>query len=192
MSGHEASVYALAAVVEREDRSEHNGPLRQRLPGAERRPGAARLRRGDYGAPLRPLATAAWRRWYTAVVVALDLAVADAAAQLGLGLGLGRGLTNAVPAAAFAAVFVATLTLGRVYEYRFVEHGGQEFRRLSTAIVVVLAATGVLVAAVGDPARGLVLVAAPLAGLACLVGHLLARHVLSSLRAADAAVIGCC
>ena len=183
--GIEASVYALAAVVDQGDRPETTGPLRARTGGPDRRPGAARLRRGDYGAPLQPLVTPAWRRLYTAALVGLDLAVAAGSAVVGLTATGGPtvGPASTGPAAsAFAAAFVSVLALGRVYEHRFVEHGGQEFRRLSTAVVVVLAASGVLVALAGEPARGLVLVGAPAAGLGCLVSHLLARQLLTSLR----------
>jgi len=178
-TGLEASVYALAAVVDRGDRPAPTGPMRARSAGVDRAPGVARLRRGDYGAPLRPLRTPLWRRGFTAALVGLDLGVAAGAALAGSGT---AGTTRWLVVAGFALTFVAVLALGRVYENRFVEHGGQEFRRLATAVVVVLAASGVLVALVGDQARGLVLVASPAAGLGCLTGHLLARQVLTSAR----------
>jgi exopolysaccharide biosynthesis polyprenyl glycosylphosphotransferase len=189
-AGLEASVYALAAVVDQGDRPTSAGPLRTRQAGPGRRPGSARLRRGDYGAPLQPLVTPVWRRTFTAALVWLDLAVAAGSAQVGLSLtgGPASGSASAWSASAglapagFAAAFVAVLALGRVYEHRFVEHGGQEFRRLVTGVVVVLAASGVLVALAGETARGLVLFAAPAAGLGCLVSHLLARQLLTSLR----------
>lgn len=121
----------------------------------------------------------AWRRRYTAVVVAGDAALTLAAASAGVWWDDGRGARWVVP---LVAVFLACVTLARTYEHRFVGGGSEEFRRLAAAGVAVLALTSTLAYAVDAPHRSLVLIGSPLALAGCLLWHLAARQVLFALR----------
>lgn len=127
-----------------------------------------------------------WRRRYTALLVAADLlaavltlAATSQWARTGLVTAPG-GADAMVPV--LAVLFVVALTLGRVYEHRFLGHGFEEYRRLGTAGVSFVAIIALLAYAVGYENRALVLVGAPLAVVAAVGVHVVARQLVFLMR----------
>lgn len=119
-----------------------------------------------------------WRRQYTTLCVTADLVFAMVGATVGM-TARGEDLRFALP---FACLFVIVLTLGRVYEHRFVGAGFEEYRRLAGAGLAFVAVTTFTAYALQAPFRGLVLLGAPIALTCSLVSHAVARQLLFVLR----------
>jgi exopolysaccharide biosynthesis polyprenyl glycosylphosphotransferase len=121
-----------------------------------------------------------WRRQYTMLSLSADLLIAMVGAVIGMSLRTPvEDLRLALP---FAVAFVVALTLGRVYEHRFVGSGFAEYHRLAISGLALVAATTVAGYALQAPVRGLVLIGAPLAVIVSLLWHLVARQLLFALR----------
>ena len=141
----------------------------------------------DYARP-QPIqrVTPTWLRRYTFGVVLGDLTAAMLAT---LGRVGGRGATRGrrapgrfVPLV-FPAIWVMALALGRTYEHRFVGGGTDEYRRLFTSVIVLLAAIATISYATGfKPAHGTVVFALPIALLLSLLVHFMARQILHQQR----------
>ncbi len=127
-----------------------------------------------------------WLRRYTVFVVLGDLLVATlatiTAAQTGQPITTSIANGHLVPVL-FPMVWVVALALGRTYEHRFVGGGTDEYRRMFTSAVVLLAAIAtVSYAKDNDIAHGTVTVALPMALLLSLLVHFIARQVLHQQR----------
>ena len=138
----------------------------------------------DYARPQQPIrrVTPTWVRRYTLTVVLLDLLVATLAGPITISAGhLPRSGTLTV--LTFPVLWVMVLALGRTYEARFVGAGTDEYRRLFTSSVVLLAVIGSFgYAAIDDLARQTVVIVWTLAVLLSLLVHFVSRQVLHHLR----------
>jgi exopolysaccharide biosynthesis polyprenyl glycosylphosphotransferase len=141
----------------------------------------------------RPASTdrSRWRADYVRSIVAGDLLCALVAggagylARFGDDQLHGRGPSQAaMVVACLPIVWIAGMFAARSYEQRFLWVGADEFRRVTTAAVWVLAAFGTLSWAVKwDIARGFVIVALPLATVLTLLQRYARRQVLHRQRA---------
>ena len=133
-----------------------------------------------------------WRRRYVASIVAADALCALVAGAAGMFARFGEtALWLDDPYRSKAALVVVVLPfawvlamfLGRAYEQRYLWVGADEFRRVLTAGVWVVAAFGTIGWAVkSNIARGFLVVALPLAIVVTLVQRYLRRRVLHSQR----------
>ncbi len=123
---------------------------------------------------------APWQRGYTRAVVATDLGVCL------LAVGAAQGQLGGRPDPRWpllGGMLVLALAVARVYEHRFQDSGGEEFRRLLLAGGMVLAASSTLAYALqAGAARGAVVLGLPLALGGSLLVHLSARAVLRAAR----------
>jgi exopolysaccharide biosynthesis polyprenyl glycosylphosphotransferase len=128
-----------------------------------------------------------WLRRYTALVVLGDLFVATLATLTANATG-NQTLNNSIAKGhwmpvLFPVVWVMALALGRTYEHRFVGGGTDEYRRLLTSAIALLAAIATVSYARNyDIAHGTVTVALPMALLLSLLVHFIARQVLHQQR----------
>ncbi|WP_029430311.1 sugar transferase [Blastococcus sp. URHD0036] len=136
---------------------------------------------------LRGDGTAARRAWRTAYVrrlMVVDEIVAGVAACLGylVRFGPSDASTDHMPfllALLLPAVWVLAMLFGRAYEQRFLWEGPEEYRRVFTASMMVLAGVGTISWAFQlDVARGFVVLALPLAALLTLVARYVQRQML--------------
>ncbi|MGY1840841.1 MULTISPECIES: sugar transferase [unclassified Modestobacter] len=141
--------------------------------GNRRRFSAPRLR-GE-----GPVARRAWQTTYVRRLVAGDLVLAFVAGWFGrLQPETGPLADNGTPwtLLALPVVWVAAMTLARTYERRFLWVGPEEFRRLFSAAVLLLAAVGTISWAFKlEVARSFVVVALPLATALTLLHRYLER-----------------
>jgi exopolysaccharide biosynthesis polyprenyl glycosylphosphotransferase len=154
--------------------------------------GDGRVRRGASAfRSIRGVGGAERQRWssrYVATIVVGDALCALVGGLFGL---LGRfggesgGLTGAGPEQALAVVaalpfaWVLAMFVGRAYEPRYLGVGADEFRRVTTASVWVVAAFGTTSWALQwDVARGFVVVALPAAAVLTLLQRYARRRVL--------------
>ncbi|WP_338104911.1 sugar transferase [Modestobacter muralis] len=136
---------------------------------------AATRRRFWSATRLRGEGTAARRSWRSAYVrriVLGDVLVAVIGALVGrLGVDYGPLATNGSPwlVLALPLVWLAAMTVARSYEERFLWVGPEEFRRVFTASILLLAAVGTISWAFKlEVARSFVVVALPLAAVLTL------------------------
>jgi exopolysaccharide biosynthesis polyprenyl glycosylphosphotransferase len=114
------------------------------------------------------LARRAWRSQYVRATVVADAALAGLAGAVGYLVRFGpevAALTGALwIALVLPLVWVGAMLVARTYEQRFLWVGAEEFRRVFSAAVMLLAAVGTLSWAFKlEVARGFVVVALPLA-----------------------------
>ncbi|WP_237492648.1 sugar transferase [Modestobacter sp. L9-4] len=118
------------------------------------------------------VARRAWRRTYVRHIVLGDALVAVVAALIGRLLpDYGPLAVNGSPwpVVVMPVVWIATMAVARTYEQRFLWVGPEEFRRVFTASVLLLAAVGTFSWAFKlEVARSFVVVALPLAALLTL------------------------
>ncbi len=125
------------------------------------------------------------RRW-TALLVALDAAIAAVTAGVATFARFGAapaqlhdGLPYAVLAATFPFIWVGAMVLSRSYDRRYLAAGPEQFRRVGNASVWVLGLIAFLSYVLrADFSRGLVLVTIPTAALFTLIGRWAARKAL--------------
>jgi exopolysaccharide biosynthesis polyprenyl glycosylphosphotransferase len=130
-----------------------------------------------------------WQRHYLRLVVLVDLAIILASTLLALHLRFGdtdrsvSGLSYAMLSILLVPVWLATLLVTRAYEMRFMGTGADEFKRVSSgslrlmAVMAVVAYTFKL-----DLARGYVAVALPVGTILLLVGRYGSRRWLHARR----------
>jgi exopolysaccharide biosynthesis polyprenyl glycosylphosphotransferase len=138
----------------------------------------------DYAQP-QPIQRVAphWMRRYTAVVVASDAVVALLSSITAYVFHSDRSTPAGYAALVFPAVWVAALALGRTYEHRFVGGGTDEYRRLFSSAIVLLAAIATFSYTKDtQTAHAIVVYALPVALLLSLLVHFIARQVLHQLR----------
>jgi exopolysaccharide biosynthesis polyprenyl glycosylphosphotransferase len=124
-----------------------------------------------------PLAARSWQSRYVHRIAVMDAACAAAAAALGYGVRFGPDPAEFwLPSAAtwmalvLPLVWVGAMLVARSYEPRFLWVGAEEFRRVFTAAVLLLAAIGTVSWAFKlEIARGFIVLALPLATLLTLV-----------------------
>ncbi|MCI0685879.1 MAG: sugar transferase [Sporichthyaceae bacterium] len=138
------------------------------------------------GAPTRPL-TRSWDRRYIAALVVADACSAWAAGLFAYTVRFSGGeqprlytfLTMLLP-----TVWVATVGANRAYEFRYLGIGSEEFRRVMTGAVWLVAIVGTFSWAFKlELARGYILVALPVTTAITLVGRYVVRKQLHRLRA---------
>jgi exopolysaccharide biosynthesis polyprenyl glycosylphosphotransferase len=159
---------------------ERHDPLHQpqRTTSRWRLPAASRLR-GE-GTEARR----AWRGTYVRRIVVLDVACAFVAAVLGYLARFGpdaRTLTAEHPSVwmvvLLPVLWVASMLVARTYEQRFLWVGAEEFRRVFSAAVALLATVGTISWAFRlELARGFVVIALPLATVLTLLGRYAQRR----------------
>ena len=124
-----------------------------------------------------------WLRRYTAIVVAADATVALLSSITAYAFKSHGAPVAQYAALAFPLVWVAALALGRTYEHRFVGGGTDEYRRLFSSAIVLLAAIATISYARELPtAHAIVVYALPVALLLSLLVHFIARQILHQLR----------
>lgn len=138
------------------------------------------------GAPARPLVRS-WDRRYIAALVIVDACSAWIAALVAYGIRFSGAeqqplygfLTTILP-----TVWVATVGANRAYEFRYLGTGSEEFRRVMTGAVWLVAIVGTFSWATKlELARGYIMVALPLTAGLTLVGRYTVRKQLHRLRA---------
>ncbi len=133
----------------------------------------------------------AWQSTYVRRVVLGDFACALGAGLIGYEIRFGSEGTTVGPSyvslaiiTVLPALWVTTLLVGRAYESRFLFTGPEEFRRVFSAAVTVVAVVGTISWAFQlEVARGLVVATLPLATVLTLVQRGLWRRRLHSCRA---------
>ena len=145
-----------------------------------------------------PERRSAWQRGYVQRIVAVDAASAALAAFAGFFARFSDvpADTRSLPGQAVVAVAVLLPVLWvfgmyvfRTYEHRFLGVGSEEFQRVLTAALAVLAFVATTSWAFDlDIARGYVVVALPLAALLTLVGRYAVRRTLHARRVRGEAV----
>ena len=140
--------------------------------------GRTSITRVPRAGPLRgpgPLTGSGWRQAYVRRAVVGDGMCAAAGAAVGYAIRFGR-TDLAGPKAAFwialtlPVVWVAAMHFARSYEQRFLWAGPEEYRRVFSAAILLVAALGTMSWAVKlEVARGFVVLALPLALLLTLV-----------------------
>ena len=130
-----------------------------------------------------------WERRTVAAVVTVDLLAAAAGGGLAFLLRWGGEPEStyfwghALISALLPLVWLAAMAASRAYEPRFLGIGFEEFRRVTTAAVAVIAFTGTFSwMTQADIARGYMIVALPAATLLTLGGRYLVRKRLHALR----------
>jgi exopolysaccharide biosynthesis polyprenyl glycosylphosphotransferase len=124
-----------------------------------------------------------WMRGYTAAVLASDAVVALLSSITAYYFRSDETTPALFAALLFPAVWVAALALGRTYEHRFVGGGTDEYRRLFSSAIVLLAAIATFSYAKDtQTAHAIVVYALPVALLLSLLVHFIARQVLHQLR----------
>jgi len=149
--------------------------------------------RPDERQPYR--AEISWERKYTRLMVCADLAAGALAAALAYLLRFG-GLFDfslmpmtvtpyLVVTAVFPLAWLATMSLNRAYEDRFLGGGSEEFRRVLNAAVRLTALVAVgSYATKAEVARAYLLIVFPVATILTLVGRAAARALLHRMRRA--------
>ncbi|MDQ1293762.1 MAG: Undecaprenyl-phosphate galactose phosphotransferase, WbaP/exopolysaccharide biosynthesis polyprenyl [Actinomycetota bacterium] len=162
-----AKIFALRNAVEDLEES-----TRRRVP--------LQVGHGPAPAPAPRARALRWQRLYQRAAVLGDLG-----AVLLAGLLTAHGsLMDLLSVFRFAPVLLLVLTLGRVYERRFLGQGPEELRRLMTAGVVLVAAVSTLALATGETEiRRMALTTLPAALGLCLLSHLSGRWFLYVMRA---------
>jgi len=139
----------------------------------------------DYARP-QPIqrVTPSWLRRYTVGVVLGDATAAVLASVTALRLLDGQTVyAGRWMPWVFPSIWVLALALGRTYEHRFVGGGTDEYRRLFTSAVVLLATIATIgYAKETDIAHGTVVYALPLSLLLSLLVHFIARQILHQQR----------
>ena len=126
--------------------------------------------------------TPQWLRRYSLCVVLGDLAMGAIAASAAVLL-MWTSVRTPLFWLLFPFFWVALLALGRTYEHRYVGNGNEEYRRLFLACVCLAALVGTTAYALQlDLARGVVVVAVPVASVLSLLWHYVARHLLHRAR----------
>jgi len=152
--------------------------------GAFTRPSLVR----DQASEASSAARRQWRGAYVRRVVVSDAACATMAAAAGYLVRFGSGESVAAPSSMWMAltmpvVWVFAMLVARTYEERFLWEGAEEFRRVLFAAALLFATVGpVSWAAKLEVARGLVVLALPLATVATLVQRLAWRQWLHGQR----------
>jgi exopolysaccharide biosynthesis polyprenyl glycosylphosphotransferase len=131
-----------------------------------------------------------WQRRYLRLVVLLDLAIILASTLLALHIRFGdndgksvHGVSYAILSLVLVPAWIAALVIARAYEMRFMGTGADEFKRVSSgslrlmALVAVIAYTFKL-----DLARGYVAVALPVGTLMLMLGRYAQRRWLHAQR----------
>ncbi|MCZ2836031.1 sugar transferase [Modestobacter sp. VKM Ac-2985] len=156
-----------------------------RAPEARRRPFTLSRLRGE-----GTVARRAWRVAYVRRVALGDAAVATVAALVGYLVRFGGGLTSASELSylwmtvLLPVVWVGAMLLARSYEERFLWLGPEEYRRVFSASISLLAAVGTISWAFQlEIARGFVVVALPLAAVLTLFQRFAQRRWLHRRRA---------
>ncbi|SFT34034.1 Undecaprenyl-phosphate galactose phosphotransferase, WbaP/exopolysaccharide biosynthesis polyprenyl glycosylphosphotransferase [Geodermatophilus amargosae] len=132
----------------------------------------------------------AWQAGYLRWTVAGDAVCAAVAGLVGYLVRFGPGAQDPTAASVWLAallplVWVGAMLVARAYEERFFWIGAEEFRRVSFAAVMLLAAVGTVSWALDlQVARGLVVVALPSSAVLTLAQRFLHRHWLHRQRAA--------
>jgi exopolysaccharide biosynthesis polyprenyl glycosylphosphotransferase len=143
--------------------------------------------RSQTNSPKRPPAFGRyWERQYVAALVGLDSSMALVAATVAYLVRFGEPAPHPYLwlSLALPLIWVASVVLARAYEARFLGIGSEEFRRVLTAGVWVMAAVGTVSWVThAEVARGYVVVALPLTIAASLLGRFVARKRLHALRA---------
>jgi exopolysaccharide biosynthesis polyprenyl glycosylphosphotransferase len=133
-----------------------------------------------FASRLRGEGTAARRAWRSAYVrraVLLDGFAAALGAAMGFAARFGPGGTDAAAGSVTVLfllpfVWVAAMLVARTYEQRFLWVGPEEFRRVFSAAVLILATVGTVSWALKlDVARGFIVAALPLATVLTLVAR---------------------
>ncbi|KQS68832.1 sugar transferase [Modestobacter sp. Leaf380] len=142
---------------------------------------APRVSRFRFADRLRGEGTVARRRWrknYVIRLVGFDVLAALLGGVVGFFVRFGPTQPGALPEVGapgwtvlvLPAAWVAVMSLNRAYEQRFLWIGAEEFRRVASAAICLLAGVGTVSWAFRlDLARGFVVVAIPLATLVTLV-----------------------
>ncbi|WP_432492088.1 sugar transferase [Kineococcus gypseus] len=135
----------------------------------------------------------AWQRTYVQRIVALDASIAALAAFAGffarfngqpVDLDLTSGRAVVACAVLMPVIWVVAMGAFRTYEPRFLGVGSEEFHRVLSAALAVVALVGTSSWAFGlDVARGFVVVALPLAAVLTLVCRYAVRQRLHARRA---------
>jgi exopolysaccharide biosynthesis polyprenyl glycosylphosphotransferase len=136
-----------------------------------------------------PLLGRLWERRYITAIVAVDVCAALVAGVVAYRV----RFTESVPASepylwlsiGLPWLWVGSIGLGRAYEARYLGIGSEEFRRVMSTGVWLIAAVGTFSwASKAEVARGYVVLALPLTVLLTLLGRYLARKRLHRLRGA--------
>ncbi len=131
-----------------------------------------------------------WRHRYTKLLVLCDLLVVAVAMDLGSVAATPRPPVWLVAVAALAVLLAAWSNRG--YEHRFLGHGTEEFQRVWTACVYLVAAVSLAAYLFRwEAVRGLLLVGMPLAMLGLMVVRVLARTLLHRMRRRNRCVQKC-
>ena len=135
------------------------------------------------------LATRPWERSYVATVVILDALAALAAGAAAYAVRFGgagtprESVLYGALSAALPILWALSMVLGRAYEPRYLGVGFEEFRRvLSSAIGLVAVVATLSYATAAEIARGYVVLALPLATVLTMLGRYAARKRLHCLR----------
>jgi exopolysaccharide biosynthesis polyprenyl glycosylphosphotransferase len=123
-----------------------------------------------------------WERSYVAAVIAIDAAAALVAAatayvvRFGESFGPQNKWSYIALSASLPVLWLATMSIARAYEPRFLTVGYEEFQRVLIAAVVVIATVGTFSwATKAEVARGYIIIALPLATVLTLLGRYSAR-----------------
>jgi exopolysaccharide biosynthesis polyprenyl glycosylphosphotransferase len=130
-----------------------------------------------------------WQRQYLRLVVAVDLAVILASTLLALFLRFGEGqaslhgVSYAMLSVILVPVWLGALVIARAYEIRFIGTGADEFKRVSSASLRLMAVVAVVAYTFHlDLARGYVAVALPVGTVFLLIGRYALRRWLHARR----------
>src|SRR4051794_10124709 len=131
---------------------------------------------GDFPAPA--IAAAAWQRSYRQILFVMDAALvlvatfAAARVRFGAQLPTVRGLSYVALSGAIAAVWFVSLGGVRAYEHRYLGSGTEEYKRVGSASIRLLAMVATLAYIFQlQVARGYVAVALPLGTVLLLIGR---------------------
>jgi exopolysaccharide biosynthesis polyprenyl glycosylphosphotransferase len=130
-----------------------------------------------------------WQREYLRLVVLLDLAVILGSALLALYVRFGHqsenvhGVSYAMLSILLVPIWVAALLIGRAYEPRFLGTGADEFKRVGSASLRLMAVMAIVAYTFHlDLARGYVLLAVPVGTALLLLGRYGQRRYLHARR----------
>jgi exopolysaccharide biosynthesis polyprenyl glycosylphosphotransferase len=130
-----------------------------------------------------------WQRDYLRLVVLVDLAITLGSTLLALHIQFGNtdhsvhGLSYALLSVLLVPVWIGSLVVARAYEARFLGTGADEFKRVSTASLRLMAVMAIVAYTFQlDLARGYVAVALPVGTALLLIGRYGQRRLLHARR----------